>query len=73
MSIVVKMCLLPGVDVSHSVMRSIAILSNGLSGIFVILQRVMLNFGFLPAAKYAICNIFPNIFVHTLPVILTFY
>ena len=33
-SIIVKMCLL--LDVSHSVMRSIAILSNGLSGISVI-------------------------------------
>ena len=35
-SIIVKMCLLPDVDVSHSLTRSIAILSNGLSGISVI-------------------------------------
>ena len=35
-SIIVKMCLLPDVDVSHSVMRSIAILLNGLSGISII-------------------------------------
>ena len=34
--VIVKMCLLPDVDVSHSVMRSIAILSNGLSGFSVI-------------------------------------
>ena len=34
-SIIVKMCLLPDVDVSHSVIRSIVILSNGLSGISV--------------------------------------
>ena len=32
----VKMCLLPDVDASHSVTRSIAILLNGLSGISVI-------------------------------------
>ena len=35
-SIIVKMCLFPDVDVSHSVMRSIAILSNGLLGISII-------------------------------------
>ena len=35
-SIIVKMCLLPDVDISHSVMRSIAILSNHLSGISII-------------------------------------
>ena len=35
-SFIVKMCLLPDVYVSHSVMRSIAILSNGLSGISII-------------------------------------
>ena len=35
-SIIVNMCLLLDVDVSHSVTRSIAILSNGLSGISII-------------------------------------
>ena len=35
-SIIVKMCLLPNVDVLHSVMRLIAILSNGQSGISII-------------------------------------
>ena len=35
-SIIVSMCLFPDVYVSHSVTRSIAILSNGLSGISVI-------------------------------------
>ena len=72
--IIVKMCLLPDIDVSHSVMRSIAILSNGVSiWYFHHLQKVILNFGFLSFVKYAICNVLPNIFVHTLPVILSFY
>ena len=57
-SIMIKMFLFPDVDVSHSVMRLIAILSNGQSGISVICRKVMLNLGFLPAAKCAICNIF---------------
>ena len=35
-SIMVKICLFPEVDVSHSVTRWIAILLNGLSGISVI-------------------------------------
>ena len=35
-SMIVSMCLLPYVDVSHLVTRSIAILLNGLSGISVI-------------------------------------
>ena len=35
-SIIVKMCLLPDVDVSHSVTRSIVILLKGLSGISII-------------------------------------
>ena len=35
-SIMVKMCLFPDVDVSHSVIRSIAILLNHLSGISII-------------------------------------
>ena len=35
-SIIIKMCLLPNVDVLHSVMRSITILLNGLSGISII-------------------------------------
>ena len=35
-SIMVRMCLFPDVDVSHSVTRSIAILSNGLSGMSII-------------------------------------
>ena len=34
--IIVKMCLLPDVDVSHSMTRSIVILSNGLSSISII-------------------------------------
>ena len=35
-SVMVKMYLFPDIDVSHSVMRSIAILLNGLCGISVI-------------------------------------
>ena len=35
-SIIVRMCLFPEVDVSHSITKLIAILSNGLSGISVI-------------------------------------
>ena len=35
-SVIVKMCLLPDVDVSHFVAWSIAISSNGLSGISII-------------------------------------
>ena len=35
-SIIVKMCLLHHIDVSHSVPRSIVILLNGLSGISII-------------------------------------
>ena len=35
-SMIVNMCILPDVDVSHLVTRSVAILSNGLSGISVI-------------------------------------
>ena len=35
-SFIVKMCLFPDVDVSHSVTRLITILSNGLLGISVI-------------------------------------
>ena len=42
-SIIVKICLLPDVDVSHSVMRLIAILSNGLSWDFHHLKRVILK------------------------------
>ena len=34
-SIIVSICLFPEVDVSHSVTRSMAILSNGLSGVSV--------------------------------------
>ena len=35
-SIIVRMCLLPDVDISHSITKSMVILSNGLSGISVI-------------------------------------
>ena len=35
-SIIMRMCLFPEVDVSHSITRLIVILSNSLSGIYVI-------------------------------------
>ena len=35
-SIIVRMCLLPDVDISHSVIKLMAILLNGLSGISLI-------------------------------------
>ena len=54
---IVEMCLLPDVDVSHSVMRSICYFVKWSIWYFCHLQRVMLNFGFLPVAEYAICNI----------------
>ena len=38
-SIIFKMCLLPDVNVLHSVMRLIAILSNALSGISIICKE----------------------------------
>ena len=72
-SIMVKVCLLPEVEVSHSVMRLIAILSNGLSGYFHHLKGVSLDFGFVSLAKYTICNIFSNVFIQFFPVILPFY
>ena len=68
-----KMCLFPEVDVSHSVTRSIAILLNGLSSISVICKRVLLNLCFFMSAKYAVCNIFSNVFIHSFPIILPFY
>ena len=72
-SIMVKMCLFPDVDVLHSVMRLMAILSNGLIGGFHHLKRVILNLGLLSATNHAVCIIFPDILVHNLPVILSFY
>ena len=53
-SIIVKMCLLPDVDASHSVMRSIAILSNGLS-IFPSSARGNAELWFSPCGK--VCNL----------------
>ena len=36
-------------------------------------NRIILSLGLLSATKHAICNIFLNILVHTLPVILSFF
>ena len=65
-SIIVSMCLFPDVDVSHSVTKSIAILLNDLSGIW-------LNLGLFSSAKYAVCNILPNVLIHSFPITLFFY
>ena len=70
--IIVRMCLFHDVEILHSVTKSIAILSNGLSGISIICNGLLLNFGFSPSAKNAVCNVFPNVFVHPLPIILAF-
>ena len=48
-SMIVRMCLFPDVDVSHSATRSIAILSKGLLGICH-LGWIILNFGPFPMA-----------------------
>ena len=50
--IIVNMCLLPDVDVSHSVTRSIAILSNGLSGISIICKPWPFLFGKVCSLQY---------------------
>ena len=68
--IMVNICLLPKVEVSQSVTKSIAILSNGLSGISVICRRILLNFGFVSSARDAVSNILPDVFIHSFPVIL---
>ena len=72
-SIIVKMCLLPDVELPHSVMRLPSYFIQWPIWYFRHLQWAMLNFGFLPTAKCTIGNIFPNIFVDTFPVILPLY
>ena len=72
-SIMVKMCLFPDVDVSHSVTRSIVILFNGLSGISIISKGYCWTIGFFSLAKYAVSNVLFNVFIHSLPIILPFY
>ena len=71
-SMMVKMCLFPEVDVSHSVTRLIAILFNGLSGISVICKGYCSTFAF-SHLQSAVCNIFSNVFIHSFPIILPFY
>ena len=75
-SIMVKMCLLPEVNVSHSVMRSIVILLNGLSGISVIMQvkgNVQIH-GFLSSWQSTqFAMYFLMSYIHSFPVILSFY
>ena len=68
----VRMCLLPDVEVSQSVTKSIAILSNGLLGISVICQWILLDFSFFSSAKDAVGNVFPNVLIHAFPIVWTF-
>ena len=72
-SIIVNMCLLPDVDVSHSVTRSTAIFIKQSIWYFCHLQRVVLNFGFFSLAKYAVHNVLPNVLIHPFPIILSLY
>ena len=67
-----RICLLPEVEVSHSVPKLMAILLNGHSSICH-LQRIRLNFGFFPAAQCTVNHAFPNILIHAFPVVLMFY
>ena len=68
----VRICLLPEVDVSHSVTKSMAILSNGHSSISH-LQGVRLNLGFFSVAYCTVSYIFPDVLIHAFPVVLMFY
>ena len=67
------MCLFPGLEVSHSVTRSMAILSNGSVWSLCHLKSVGLDFGFFSAAECAVGDVLPDVFIHTLPVILVLY
>ena len=69
---IVGMCLLPEVEVLQSVTRSMAILSNGLSGISVICERVLLNFCFVMPTEGTVSDVFPYVLVHAFPIVLSF-
>ena len=61
---IVRMCLLPELEVSHSMTKSMAILLKGHTGISH-LEWVSLNFCFLSVAKGTLSNVFPYIlFIH---------
>ena len=67
----VNMCLLPEVDVLQSVTKSMAIFIKGSVRNFCHLQGVLLNFSFVSSAKDAVCNVLPDVFIHSFPVILS--
>ena len=69
----VRMCLLPELEVLHSVTKSITILLKGHSGISVICKRLSLNVCFFSVAKCTLSDVFPDILVHAFPIILMFY
>ena len=58
--IMVRMCLLPELEASHSVTKSVAILLDGCSGIFFV-------------AKCILSYVIPDVLVHAFPVVLMFY
>ena len=72
LSMMVRICLLPVVEVSHSVTKSTVILSSGCSSICH-LQRVRLNLGLYPVTQCTVSYVFPDVLVHTPAVILAFY
>ena len=63
---------MPELEVSDSVMRSVAIFLKWSVQNLCHLRRVGLDFGFFSAAECAVGNIFPDVLVHTFPVILAF-
>ena len=68
--IMVRICLLPEVEVSQSVAKSIAILSNGLSGISVICNGYCWTLALSCLHKDTVGNVFLDVFIHAFPVIL---
>ena len=67
----VRICFLPEMEVSHSVTKSMAILSNGHSGISVICKGYdcTLVLSLWHSVQYA----FPDVLIHAFPVIFIFY
>ena len=66
----VSICLLPEIEVSQSVTKSIAIFIKWSIRYFSHLQWILLNFGFVSSSKDAVGNILPDVFIHAFPVIL---
>ena len=67
----VSICLLPEVEVSQSVSDQInSYFIKWSIRYFSHLLWILLNFGFVPSAKDAVGNIFPDVFIHAFPVIL---